>query len=89
MCELYRESDDLGELGERGVHGLDLVFAAAAGAGDISSYVTVPAPVVNALDELKVPHKSFFTSASAVMFNEIFYSRECCTILFVAWGSNL
>ena len=53
VCELYREAGDLGELGRRGVHGLDLVFAA----GDISTYVTVPVPVVNALDELKVPNK--------------------------------
>ena len=51
VCELYWESDDLGELSVRGAHGLDLVLA---GDADFSRYVTLPRPVTNAIEEFKV-----------------------------------
>ena len=50
VCELYWESDGLGELSSRGAHGLDLVLAGASA----SRYVTLPQPVTNALEEFKV-----------------------------------
>ena len=50
VCELYWESDDLGELSSRGAHGLDLLLAGA----DVSRYVTLPQPVNNAIEEFKV-----------------------------------
>ena len=51
VCELYWESEDLGELGVRGAHGLDL---ALDGSGEVSKYVTLPRPVTNAIEEFKV-----------------------------------
>ena len=50
VCEVYWESDDLGELSSRGAHGLDLVLAGASA----SRFVTLPQPVTNALEEFKV-----------------------------------
>ena len=51
VCELYWESDDLGELGVRGAHGLDF---ALDGSADVSRYVTLPRPVTNVIEEFKV-----------------------------------
>ena len=51
VCELYWESEDLGELGVRGAHGLDLALDSS---GEVSKYVTLPRPVTNAIEEFKV-----------------------------------